>query len=124
MHYCEERFLDVARRYGVLGLPARHVPLEDALKAHASQARTRCVCTISSFCLCHPERPVVTWLCARQLFVGHMHGALCKRMHDSLHAASQVKHEGLGLLHKAPLEIMVLRACLIVEAPVSAPLCE
>ena len=45
VHYCEERFLDVARRFGVLGLPARHVPLEDALKAHASQARACCACT-------------------------------------------------------------------------------
>ncbi len=44
MHYCEERFLDVARRFGVLGLPARHVPLEDALKAHASQARLLRLC--------------------------------------------------------------------------------
>lgn len=39
MHYCEERFLEVARRFGVLGMPARHVSLEEAFKAHASQAR-------------------------------------------------------------------------------------
>ncbi|KAK9845864.1 hypothetical protein WJX81_004564 [Elliptochloris bilobata] len=37
VHYCEERFLEVARRFGVLGLPARHVSLEDALTAHAHQ---------------------------------------------------------------------------------------
>ena len=39
MHYCEERFLEVARRFGVLGMPARHVSLKEAFKAHVSQAR-------------------------------------------------------------------------------------
>lgn len=39
VHYCEERFLEVARRFGVLGMPARHVSLEEAFKAHASQVR-------------------------------------------------------------------------------------
>ena len=38
VHYCEERFLEVARRAGVLGMPATHVSLEEAFKAHASQA--------------------------------------------------------------------------------------
>ncbi len=38
VHYCEERFLEVARRFGVLGMPARHVSLEEAFTAHASQA--------------------------------------------------------------------------------------
>ena len=38
VHYCEERFLEVVRRFGVLGMPARHVSLEEAFTAHASQA--------------------------------------------------------------------------------------
>ena len=57
VHYCEERFLDVARRYGVLGLPARHVPLEEALKAHASQARIRALASLLTGC-CRAGRAV------------------------------------------------------------------
>ena len=41
VHYCEERFLEVARRFGVLGLPQQQVTLEDALKAHAAHVRIR-----------------------------------------------------------------------------------
>ena len=93
VHYCEERFLDVARRFGVLGLPARHVPLEDALKAHASQARTRCACMASLTKLRLPYfgggggqfevRP-----CARQAVSGACAQGACKRTHPYYYAAS------------------------------------
>ena len=83
MHYCEERFLDVARRFGVLGLPARHVPLEDALKAHASQARACCACTIFPFCLCRPGEPLsVQALCSATVSGACMQGTF-KCTHSS-----------------------------------------
>ena len=42
MHYCEERFLEVARHYGVLSLPQQRVTLEEALATHAAHVRQRC----------------------------------------------------------------------------------
>lgn len=39
VHYCEERFLEVARHYGVLGLPQQRVTLEEALATHAAHVR-------------------------------------------------------------------------------------
>ncbi|KAK9845896.1 hypothetical protein WJX81_005443 [Elliptochloris bilobata] len=36
VHYCEERFLEVARRHGVLGLPELRVTLAEALATHAT----------------------------------------------------------------------------------------
>ncbi len=39
VHFCEERFLEVARRCGVLGLPQQRVTLEEALATHASHVR-------------------------------------------------------------------------------------
>jgi hypothetical protein len=39
VHFCEERFLEVARHCGVLGLPQQRVALEEALATHASHVR-------------------------------------------------------------------------------------
>ena len=81
MHYCEERFLDVARRFGVLGLPARHVPLEDALKAHASQARACCACTIYCFAFAVQGRANLCSALCSATFAGACMQGTCECMH-------------------------------------------
>ena len=61
VHYCEERFLEVARRHGVLGLPQQRVTLEEALATHSAHVRMVPVCPLQQPCRSRAGWPASDW---------------------------------------------------------------